>query len=329
MNNQNFKLDRRDMLKMASTLVAPYALTASAQTPFAKPIKMMVAFAPGASNDLMGRMLTAEFVKGYAPGSIVENRPGAGGVVAATQVMRSPPDGTTMLIVSFPFPLINSVYKQSKIDVTRDFLPVATLCTTPNLVAVRADSPYKTLQELITAAKQQPGTISFASTGNGTSPHMGMELIMQQTGTKFVHVPYKGSAPATTDLLAGQVDFTVDNLSNALANIRAGKMRALAVTSSKRSPVLPDIPTLAEAGVPNVVMNIWIGVVTVADTPASVIQSHNTEINRILDLKETRDRFTSLGIEVLKSTPEYLGKLINEDVVKWGKVVHDAKITVE
>lgn len=324
------QIHRRTALSLAAAWAAcGSSLKAIAQTTLGKPIKMIVAFAPGASNDVLGRLLTTEFSKGFAPGSLVENHPGAGGVLAAQLVSRAAPDGATLLIVSFPFPLINSVYTKSKLDVTRDFLPVATLCTTPNVIAVRADSPLKNMADLIEQGRRQPGKLSFSSTGIGTSPHLGMELIQRQTGTKFNHVPYKGSAPALTDLLAGQIDFTMDNLLNVLPYLRAGKMRAFAVTTSKRADVVPEVPTLAEAGVPGVVMDIWIGVVTVAGTPAATVGNINQEINRILDLKEVRERFTGLGMTVLKGPPEQLGSLVNADVAKWGKVVREANISVE
>jgi tripartite-type tricarboxylate transporter receptor subunit TctC len=294
-----------------------------------KPMRVIVAFPPGASNDLMGRIIASEMSKGFAPNSVVENRPGGGTVIATDLVVKAPPDGHTLLIVSFPFPLINSLYPGSRIDVTRDLLPIATLTTTPNALVVRADSPFKTLRDLIAFAKANPGKLSYASTGNGSSPHLGAELLKRLTGTFSVHIPYRGSAPAVTDLLGGLVDFMFDNLPNSVPHAKAGRMRVLAVTSAKRSPSMPDVPTMAEAGVPGFVMDVWIGLVTARGAPPTAIAALNRETNRILALPDVRTRLEGLGMEIRGGTPEAFGQLVAADVAKWARVVREANIKVE
>lgn len=294
-----------------------------------KPMRIIVAFPPGASNDLMGRIIASEFSKGFAPNTTVENRPGGGTVIATDLVAKAPPDGHTLLVVSFPFPLINSLYPASRIDVTRDLVPIVGLTNTPNALVVRAESPFKTLRELLAFSRANPGKLSYASTGNGTSPHLGAELLKRLTNTFSVHIPYRGSAPAVTDLLGGLVDFMFDNLPNAVPHAKSGRMRVLAVTSERRSPSLPDVPTMAEAGVPGFLMEVWIGLVTTRGTPPAAVAAINREANRILALPEVRTRLDGLGLEARGGTPEAFARVVAADVAKWAKVVREASIKVE
>jgi tripartite-type tricarboxylate transporter receptor subunit TctC len=300
-----------------------------AQTFPSKPIKIVVPFTPGAFNDTLGRTLASEFSKGFAPGSIVENRPGAGTVIGTDLVMRSPPDGHTLLVVAFPFALINSLHAHAKIDVTRDFAAVTYVGATANLLVVNPSSPYKSVQDLIAAAKAKPGAIPYASTGNGSSNHLSMELFKLMAGVNLNHIPYKGSAPAVTDLIGAQVEAMFDNTPNVLPHVKAGRLRALAVTSPKRSPLVPNLPTVDEAGVPGYQMQVWFGVVAPAATPKDVIAKLSAEINRIISSPEVKERFAQSGVEVVGGSPEAFGAHIKEQAEIWGKVVRDANIKAD
>ena len=294
-----------------------------------KPIKIVVPFPPGAFNDTLGRALASEFAKGFAPGSLVENRPGGGTVIGTDAVMRSPPDGHTLLVVAFPFALINSLHAHAKIDVTRDFAAITYVGATANLLVVNPNSPYKSVKDVIAAAKAKPGAIPYASTGNGSSNHLSMELFKLMAGVNLNHIPYKGSAPAVTDLIGGQVEALFDNTPNVLPHVKAGRLRALAVSSPKRSALVPDLPTVDEAGVPGYRMQVWFGVVAPAATPKDVIAKLNGEVNRIISSPEVKERFALAGVEVVGGSPESFGAHIKEQVETWGKVVKDASIKAD
>ena len=303
-----------------------FSITVNAQAFPSKPMRVIIAFPPGAAHDTLGRILAAEFSKGYAPGSIAENKPGAGTVIATDFVAKSAPDGHTILVVGFPFPLINSMFPDSKLDVTRDFLPVVNIMSSPNALIARADLPHKSLAELLAAAKASPGKITYASVGNGSSPHMGMELLKRMAGVDILNVPYKGSAPARTAMLASEVDIMFDNLPNVVPMVKGGRMRALAVTSAARSPQLPEAPTMAEAGVPGYVMDIWFGVAVPAGTPPQAVASLNREINRIIALPEVKSRLEGMGLDIIGGSAESFGRTIAADVAKWSQVVREAGI---
>jgi tripartite-type tricarboxylate transporter receptor subunit TctC len=310
-------------------LLAVSAPAAMAQSFPSKPIKIVVPFPPGAFNDTLGRTLASEFAKGFAPGSLVENRPGGGTVIGTDAVMRSPPDGHTLLVVAFPFALINSLHAHAKIDVTRDFAAVTYVGATANLLVVNPNSPYKSVKDVIAAAKAKPGAIPYASTGNGSSNHLSMELFKLMAGVNLNHIPYKGSAPAVTDLIGGQVEALFDNTPNVLPHVKAGRLRALAVSSAKRSALVPDLPTVDEAGVPGYRMQVWFGVVAPAATPKDVIAKLNIEVNRIISSPEVKERFALAGVEVVGGSAESFGAHIKEQVDIWGKVVKDANIKAD
>jgi tripartite-type tricarboxylate transporter receptor subunit TctC len=313
------------LLLAVALAVLPFA--ALAQSYPSKGIRVVIAFPPGAAHDLLGRILAAEFSKGFAPGSIAENRPGGGTVIATDFVARSAPDGYTLLMVGFPFPLINSMYPGSKIDVLRDFTPVINVMSSPNAMVVRTDSPYKSVGELLAAAKAHPGKVTYASVGNGSSPHLGMELLKGIAGVDILNVPYKGSAPALAAMLGGEVDVMFDNLPNAVPHVKGGRLRALAVTSEKRSRLMPEAPTMSEAGVPGFVMDIWFGVAVPAGTPPAVVAALNKEINRIIATPEVRGKLEGLGLNIVGGTPEQFARTVAADVAKWSAVVRDAGIT--
>ena len=312
---------------LAITMLA-LAAPAPAQTQGfpSKAIKIVVPFTPGAFNDTLGRTLAQEFGKGFAPGSQVDNKPGAGTVIGTDFVGKSAPDGHTILVVAFPFALINSLHTQSKIDVTRDFAALTWVGSTPNLLVVNPASPYKSVKDLLAAARAEPGKIAYASTGNGTSNHLSMELFKVMSGTNLTHIPYKGSAPAVTDLIGNQVQAMFDNVPNVIQHVKAGRLRALAITTAKRSSGLPEVPTVDEAGVPGYQVAVWFGVVAPAATPKDVVAKLNAEINRVLALAEVKERFSQSGIEIVGGAPEVFDRHIREQVATWGKVVKDANI---
>lgn len=314
---------------LAGLLTALAPLTSSAQTFPSKPIRIVVPFPPGAFNDTLGRTLAAEFSKGFAPGSLVENKPGGGTVIGTELVMRSAPDGHTLLVVAFPFALINSLHPQAKIDVTRDFTPLVYVGATANMLVVNPASPYKSVRDLLAAAKAKPGSIPYASTGNGSSNHLSMELFKTMAGVNLNHIPYKGSAPAVTDLIGGQVEALFDNTPNVMPHIKAGRLRALAISSSKRSAIAPELPTVDEAGVPGYQVQVWFGVVAPAATPPDVVAKLNTEINRIIASADVKERFAAAGIDVVGGPAESFAAHIKEQVGTWGKVVREANIKAD
>jgi tripartite-type tricarboxylate transporter receptor subunit TctC len=315
------------MRKIVSILAGVFLAGAvHAQAFPSKPIKVVIAFPPGAAHDTLGRILATEFSKGYAPASIAENKPGGGTVIATDYVAKSPADGHTILMVGFPFPLINSMFPASGLDVTRDFLPVVNVMSSPNALISRADLPHKSLAEVLAAAKANPGKITYASVGNGSSPHMGMELLKKIAGVDILNVPYKGSAPARTAMLGGEVDIMFDNLPNVVPMVKGGRMRALAVTSEGRSKLLPEAPTMAEAGVQGYVMDIWFGVAVPKGTPPQAVASLNKEINRIIATPEVKTRLEGMGLDIIGGSAESFGKTIAADVAKWSQVVRDAGI---
>ena len=316
-------------LIVVATIAAFAPLTTLAQGFSAKPIKVVVPFPPGAFNDTLGRTLAQEFAKSFAPGSHVENKPGGGTVIATDFVAKSAPDGHTILVVAFPFALINSLQTQSKIDVTRDFAALAWAGSTPNLLVVNPASPYKSVKDLIVAARAAPGKIPYASTGNGSSNHLSMELFKVMAGVDLNHIPYKGSTPAVTDLIGGQVQALFDNVPNVIQHVKGGRLRALAITTPKRSPALADIPTVDEAGVPGYQVSVWFGLVAPAATPRDIVVRLNTEINRVLARPDVRERFGQAGIEIVGGTPELFERHVREQVATWGRVVKEANIRAD
>jgi tripartite-type tricarboxylate transporter receptor subunit TctC len=313
-------------------LVAVIALAAplaSAQQYPARAIRIVVPFPPGAFNDTLGRLLGQEFQKTWGQPAIVENRPGAGSAIGADLVAKSLADGYTLLIVAFPFALINSLHARMGMDVTRDFAPIAWCGSTPNILVANPSVPATSIGELLALARAKPGALNYASTGTGTSNHLSMELFKSMTNTDIVHVPYKGSAPAVTDLLAGQINIMFDNTPNVLPHIRAGKLRALGVTTLNRSSFTPEVPTIAESGVPGFEVVAWFGVAAPAGTPKDVVAKLNAEVNRVLALPETKDRFLKAGVEPTGGSSEDFARHIRAEVAKWAKVVKDADIKAE
>ncbi len=295
----------------------------------AKPIRIVVPFPPGAFNDSLGRMLGQRFQEAWGQPGVVENKPGAGSLVGTEFAAKSAPDGYTLLVVALPFSVLQSLRPQAKLDITRDFMPVIQAGATPNVLVVHPSLPVQSVQDFIKLARTKPGQLAYASSGSGSSNHLSMEMFKSMTGTDIVHIPYKGSSPAMTDLIAGQIQAFFDNAPNALPHVRAGKLRALAVTTSARSSFAPELPTVSESGVPGYEITAWFGVVATAGAPRDIIEKLNGEIQRFLVTPEARDRFQKAGVEPVGGSAQQFGDFLHKEVAKWAKVVKDSGAKVE
>ena len=312
-------------LLLAALLVAG---TASAQSWPSKPLRYVVPFPPGGFNDTLARVLAAELPKSLGQQVIVDNRPGGNTIIGTELAAKSPPDGYTLYGAALPFSVIQSLYKTS-FDVTKDFAPITLAGVTPNLLVANPGVPFNDVKGLIAYAKANPGKLNYASTGNGTSNHLSFELFKAMTGLNVVHVAYKGSAPAVTDLIAGQVQVMFDNTPNVLPHVKAGKLKGLAVSSKARSQFAPDMPTVDEAGVPGYDVGVWFGILTVAGTPPDIVKRLNTEMVKILTSAEVKDRFGKAGVDVVAGSPEQFSAFLKSEVARWAKVIQEAGIKAD
>ncbi len=311
---------------LLAALFAP--LIAGAQTWPAKPLRYIVPFPPGAFNDTLARTLSSELPKALGQPVIVDNRPGGNTIIGTELAAKSPPDGYTLFGAALPFSVVQSLYKTS-FDVTRDFAPITLAGVTPNLLVANVAMPFNDVKGLIAYAKSNPGGLNYATAGNGSSNHLSFELFKMLTGTHITHVPYKGSAPAVTDLMAGQVHVMFDNTPNVLPHVKAGRIKALAVSSKSRTRQAPEVPTLDEAGVPGYDVSVWFGVLTVAGTPREIVQRLNTEMVKILTSAEVKERFGKLGVDVVAGSPEQFSQFLTSEVARWAKLVQDANIKAD
>ena len=322
---------RRAALSLAATLaiLAPQACAAADAYP-AKPIRFVVAFPPGGGTDIIARSIAQKLSDRLAQQVVVDNRPGAGGNIGTDIVAKSAPDGYTMLMGSAgPLAINASLFASMPFDPVRDLAPVTLAASTPNVLVVHASLKAATVNELIALAKARPGEINFASSGHGTPAHLAGELFNSMAGVKLVHVPYKGAAPALADLLGGQVQLMFSTMPPALPHVKDGKLRALAVTSLKRSRAMPELPTVDEVALPGFEANTWHGVVVPAGTPAAVVVRLNREIVAILHMPEVVERLSGQGAEALGSTPEEFAAYIKSETLKWAKVVRDSGAKAE
>ena len=316
----------RAALSLAATLAisTPHAAAAADAYP-ARPIRFVVAFPPGGGTDIIARSIAQKLAERLAQQVVVDNRPGAGGNIGTDIVAKSAPDGYTLLMGSAgPLAINASLFDKMPFDPIRDLAPVTLAASTPNVLVVHPSLKAATVNELIALAKARPGEINFASSGHGTPAHLAGELFNSMAGVKLVHVPYKGAAPALADLLGGQVQLMFSTMPPALPHVKDGKLRALAVTSSKRSRATPELPTVDEAALPGFEANTWHGVVVPAGTPAAVVVRLNREIVAILHMPEVVGRLSGQGAEALGSTPEEFAAYIKSETLKWAKVVRDS-----
>ncbi len=311
-------------------LFAVSATAAFAQAYPSKPVRIVVPFPAGGTTDILAREAGQRLTQALGQPFVVDNRPGAGGNIGAELVAKSPPDGYTLLMGTVGTHAINaSLYSRMPYDHVRDFAPVILVAGVPNVLVVNPSVPVHSVQELIAYAKANPGKLNFASSGSGTSIHLAGELFKVMTGVQMSHVPYKGSAPALADLAGGQVQLMFDNLPSSLQLIKAGKLRALAVTSAQRSSALPDLPTVAEAGLPGFEATSWFGLLAPAGTPPDVIAKINAEVAHWLASPEAKDKLASLGAIAAGGSPEDFARHIAAETAKWQKVVKASGARVE
>ena len=314
---------------LASAALLVSFATAEAQTTAGRGIRVVVPSLPGSFNDTVARVLVQNFNEGFAPGSITDNKPGAGTIIATDFVAKSAPDGRTLLIVSFPFSVMSELYPAAKIDVLRDFAPVSYIGFTPSLLIINAALPYRTVKDLVEAAKAKPDSILYGSTSNGSSGHLIMERFKALTGTSLVHVPFKGSSEEMVALISGQVPVAFVNLTEGLPLVTSGRVRALGITAAKRHEGIPEVQTMAEGGFPGFEANIWFGAVVPAAVPKETIVRLNAEINRILATSDVQKLFRSREAQIAGGTPEAFGDYLRSLVSGWSKVVRDSKIKAE
>ncbi|MBI3938874.1 MAG: tripartite tricarboxylate transporter substrate binding protein [Betaproteobacteria bacterium] len=287
-----------------------------------KPIRVVVGFPPGGTNDILARMIAQKLTENLGQAVIVDNRPGANSIIGSELVARSAPDGYTLLLNSVVHAINAGLYKKLPYDPVNDFAPVILLASGQLVLVTHPSLPVNSVKQLVALAKARPGEINYASTSSGGSPHLAMELFKTMAGgLKIVHIPYKGTGPAFTDLLSGQVPLMFSPLLPALPHIKAGKLRALAVGSSKRAPVVPEVPTMAESGLPGFEASAWFGVFAPARTSKDVVGRLNAEIVKILQVPDLRGRLSSQGADPIGSTPEQFGDYVRSEIAKWARVI--------
>jgi tripartite-type tricarboxylate transporter receptor subunit TctC len=306
------------------------AFAASAQQVYpTKTVRIVVPFAPGGSTDIFARDIADKLAVGLAQPVVVENRPGAAGNIGAEAVARAPPDGYTLLMATTGVMAINNaLYPNMTYDAAKDFEPVIFVASITNVLVVAPELPANNVRDLIALAKEKPGSLSFGSSGAGSSTHLSSELFKSMAGIDVLHIPYKGSSQALTDLLAGRISMIIDNMPGAIGFIRAGRLRALAVTGSKRSPALPDVPTIAEAGVPGYESLSWSGIAVAAGTPKDVIARLNREIAAVLAQPDIRDKFSQAGADPVGGSPQEFANHIRGEREKWSQLIRERGITV-
>ena len=308
------------------------AAPAAAQAPAypTKPVRLVVPFPPGGATDIIARAVAQKLGETLGQSIVVDNRPGAGGNVGTELVAKAAPDGYTLEMGTVGTHAINaSLYAKMPYDNVKDFAPIILVAGVPNVLEVNPTLPINSVQELIAYAKANPGKLNFASSGNGTSIHLSGELFKVMTGVQMTHVPYKGSAPAIQDLLSGQVQLMFDNLPPSLPQIKAGRLRALAVTSATRAPALPDVPTVAESGLPGFEASSWFGLLAPAGTPPAIIAKINAEVATWLASPEGKEKLASIGANAAGGSPDDFARHIQAETAKWAKVVKESGAKVD
>jgi tripartite-type tricarboxylate transporter receptor subunit TctC len=306
-----------------------FAQSASTGTDFPRrPIRLVVGFAPGGPTDLLARTLGQKLTEGLGQQVVVDNRPGANGIIASELVAKTVADGHTLIMATASHAINPSLYKLP-FDPVNNFAPVSLAATGAYVLVVHPSLPAKSLKDLIVLARSRPGQLNFGSGGTGTAPHLAIEMLKSMARIDMIHVPYKGGAPAMTDLLGGQLAMIFNDQLTTLPYVRSGKFRALAVSSTKRSSALPEIPTVAESGLPGYEVIGWYGVLAPAGTSAQIINRLYGEVVRIVHLPETRERLLSLGTEPFTNTPAQFATFIKADIAKWAQVIKDANIKAD
>jgi len=320
------------------TLLASLAVAAAGALPMGalaqnfptKPITIIVPFSAGGTTDILARIVGQGLTTELGQSVVVDNKPGAGGNIGGSLAAKAAADGYTLFMGTVGTHAINqSLYKKMPFDPVKDFAPLSRVATVPNLLVAHPSQPFKTVKEMIAYAKANPGKITFGSPGSGASPHVSGELFKSMTGTDLLHIPYKGSAPAMTDLLGGQTSVMFDNMPSAIQHVRSGKLRPIAVTTAKRSPELPDVPTIAEAGVPGYEATSWFGMFAPAGTPKPVLDKLHAALIKVLNQADVKKKIAEQGGDVVAETPAQFAAFIQAESVKWGKVVKESGATAD
>ena len=320
------------MIRIGAFLAAALVLTSSAgraQTYPSRQITLIVPFAVGGSNDIVGRAIGKKLAEAWGQPVVVDNRSGAGGMIGASAVAAAPPDGYTLLLVSPTFTINPAVKKNMPFDTIKDFTPIAFIARSPLLLAASNKLPVSSARELLDLARSRPGQITYASSGPGSINQISAELIGLSAGARFMHVPYKGGAPALNDLLGGHVDIYVSSLPQVLQLARSGQAKALAVTSARRTALLPDVPTLAESGISGIDLWSWWGIVGPAGMPANVVNALNSEIGKMLTSPDLGTLLSNEGAEAETMTPQQFGELMRLETERWIRVAHEANISID
>ena len=309
---------------MAATTSAP------AQQYPTKAVRLIVGFPAGGTSDIMARLTGQKLSEAWGQTFIIDNRPGAGGNIGTELVAKAAPDGYTLLVSPGSTLTSNpAVYSKVPFDTVRDFAPVTMIAGVPNALVVHPSVPASNVKELIALAKSRPGQLAYASTGAGQSTHLSAELLKTSAGINMIHVPYKGSAPALTDIVAGQVSVMFDNLPSVLPFIKSGRLKPLAVSSAARSRALPEVPTVAESALPGFDVTVWFAVLAPAATPREIVNRLNAEVVKAIKTQDMRERLAQQGAEAIGNTPEDFAAIIKRDLAKWAKVVKDANIILD
>ena len=313
----------------AVAVLASLCATAFAQNYPARPIRMILGFAPGGSTDLVARVVAQKMSESWGQQVVVDNRPGANGIIGADLVAKANADGYSLLLSSIGPMAINASLYKMPYDIVADFAPVTYTGNVTNLLVVHPSVAATNVKELIALAKAQPGKLTFGSSGTGGAPHMAVELFRILAKVSVTHVPYKGGGPAMADLVGGQISGSFASMPSSIPFVRAGKLRALAVTAPKRSPAEPTVPTISEAGIPGFSVLDWQGLFTTGKTPPAVVNKLNAEVVRILALPDVVEKLAVAGVEIQTSTPKEWGEFVKSEIAKWSKVVKEAGVKVE
>jgi tripartite-type tricarboxylate transporter receptor subunit TctC len=308
-------------LRAAALVLASFAFGAFAQSWPTKPVKIIVPFAAGGPADIYARVIGEKLQGALGQAFVVENRPGGGAIVGTDAVAKSAPDGYTLLMMSNTHTVNESLFAEKPYQLMRDLMPVAPINYSDLVLVVHPSVPAATLRELLALAKSKPGELNYASSGPGTPYHMAGELLKAMAGVDIVHVPYKGSSGARTDVLGGQVQMMFDAITTMAPHVRAGKLRALGTSGKVRSTVLPEVPTVSEAGVPGYDAVIWLGIMAPSGTPRAIVERLNNEITRATNAPETKDAWAKQGAVSMSMTPEQFGRFLIEDIDKWARIV--------
>lgn len=323
-----YSLSRRALVAAAALAALPFAATA--QNYPAKPVTIIVPFAAGGTTDILARVIGQALTKELGQQVIVDNRAGAGGNIGGALAAKANADGYTLFMGTVGTHAINAaLYKKMTFDPVKDFAPLTRVAMVPNLLVANPARPYKNVKELIAYAKANPGKVTFGSSGSGSSIHLSGELFNSMAKVEMIHIPYKGSAPAVTDLVGGQIDIMFDNMPSAIQHVRSGRLKPLAVTTAKRSPELPEVPTIAEAGVPGYEATSWFGMFAPAATPAPVVTRLNQALVKVLADAEVKKKLAEQGAEPYSETPAQFAAFIQAEAAKWSKVVKESGATAD